>query len=518
MSSTFILTPVPQWLFTDASGNPLINGQMFTYNSVDKSQFKSVFSDIGGTLPYPNPIIFDSGGMAGPFYWEDDVPYFVQVYDQNGNLRFSIDNYTPPTAGGGTNVTNIIDINNLLINGQLFQSQNVSSVTAGTVYRIAPGASQGFPAIAANGSVIQPYISYSANGSGATKSINSINFALGDDTVESSPLAFTRFQCTGSGTGENFSDFVFPITPGAKSLEGMQLYFSFTGRSSSSSTVSAFFVQSGGFGTNNPATVSTLIDSYVLSANFNKFSSNFAVPSAVGITFGNCGADSVYLVLRMPLNQTSVVDFVNMMLMPTITPLASVIYPYQTADEVGARIFSEQTGDLKFCFYGLSDAITARPGWLPLNDSTIGSVSSGATFSNINTFPLYNLIWNSISNTYAPVSTGRGSSSISDFANNKTLTLMQSISSVMGCANPANVIFPIHALGELSGSDTVTLVKDNIPELSVLTSNGGGGTLQSLLLTDHAVVNNTILVNLQTTNVPVSILQPTTYTNWYIKL
>lgn len=67
---------------------------------------------------------------------------------------------------------------------------------------------------------------------------------------------------------------------------------------------------------------------------------------------------------------------------------------------------------------------TAPTGWLLLSGSTIGSATSGASGrANADTETLYTLLWNSMSNTEAPVSTGRGASAAADFAANKTLTL-----------------------------------------------------------------------------------------------
>jgi microcystin-dependent protein len=67
---------------------------------------------------------------------------------------------------------------------------------------------------------------------------------------------------------------------------------------------------------------------------------------------------------------------------------------------------------------------TAPTGWVLLDGRTIGSASSGATNrANADTSDLYTLLWNSMADTEAQVSTGRGASAAADFAANKTLTL-----------------------------------------------------------------------------------------------
>jgi len=67
---------------------------------------------------------------------------------------------------------------------------------------------------------------------------------------------------------------------------------------------------------------------------------------------------------------------------------------------------------------------TAPSGWLFLDGRTIGSASSGATNrANADTQALYELLWNSMANAEAPVSSGRGASAAADFAANKTITI-----------------------------------------------------------------------------------------------
>jgi microcystin-dependent protein len=63
------------------------------------------------------------------------------------------------------------------------------------------------------------------------------------------------------------------------------------------------------------------------------------------------------------------------------------------------------------------------PGWRLLNGSTIGSASSGATYANAAAKNLFTFLWTNLSNTVAPVSSGRGASAAADWTANKTLTL-----------------------------------------------------------------------------------------------
>jgi hypothetical protein len=70
---------------------------------------------------------------------------------------------------------------------------------------------------------------------------------------------------------------------------------------------------------------------------------------------------------------------------------------------------------------------TAPTGWILLTGAsairTIGDASSGASRANADTEALFALLWDSMTNTEAPVSTGRGASAAADFAAHKTITI-----------------------------------------------------------------------------------------------
>ena len=78
------------------------------------------------------------------------------------------------------------------------------------------------------------------------------------------------------------------------------------------------------------------------------------------------------------------------------------------------------TGDIKFTLKS-----TADDGWvLNHDDFSIGSAASGAAArANADTEDLFLLIWNSISDTYAPVGGGRGASAQADFDADKVISL-----------------------------------------------------------------------------------------------
>lgn len=77
------------------------------------------------------------------------------------------------------------------------------------------------------------------------------------------------------------------------------------------------------------------------------------------------------------------------------------------------------TGDI---FFSLIN--TTRTGCVRLNGRTIGSATSGATErAHADTEDLYGFLWSNLSDSFAPVSGGRGGSAAADFAANKAMQL-----------------------------------------------------------------------------------------------
>lgn len=67
---------------------------------------------------------------------------------------------------------------------------------------------------------------------------------------------------------------------------------------------------------------------------------------------------------------------------------------------------------------------TAPTGYVLLSGRTIGNAASGATErANADTSALFTLLWNSMADTEAAVSSGRGANAAADYAANKTITL-----------------------------------------------------------------------------------------------
>jgi len=141
-----------------------------------------------------------------------------------------------------------------------------------------------------------------------------------------------------------------------------------------------------------------------------------------------------------------------------------------------------RTGDVQ-----ISLRNDALPGWVPMNDGTIGSASSGATTrANADCQPLYTWIWENIDNAYAPVTGGKGVSAAADWAANKPLKLLKTLGHVLGFAG-AGAGLTSRALGQTAGAEKQNLTEAQLPQL----------TLTGVQTKDSVVKTATISLNQQ---------------------
>lgn len=105
----------------------------------------------------------------------------------------------------------------------------------------------------------------------------------------------------------------------------------------------------------------------------------------------------------------------------------------------------------------------APSGWIFLNGSTIGSEFSGADRANSDTVDLYSLLWNSLTNDYAPVSGGRGSSAGADFSANKPITIPDARGRVIVGKQDSGTFTD---LGMPIGSESHSLTESELPVIT----------------------------------------------------
>jgi hypothetical protein len=147
---------------------------------------------------------------------------------------------------------------------------------------------------------------------------------------------------------------------------------------------------------------------------------------------------------------------------------AAVLAVLQSADNAAILtalgVTPDVTGDARYTMR------TAAPtGWILMTaDGTIGSATSGASIrANADCADLFALIWDGVSNTYAPIydSAGnvssRGGSAASDFAANKRLLIPLMVGRALAGAGQGSSLTN-RPLGMWDGAETVALTEANL--------------------------------------------------------
>lgn len=181
----------------------------------------------------------------------------------------------------------------------------------------------------------------------------------------------------------------------------------------------------------------------------------------------------------------------------------------------------------------------ADPGWIMANDGTIGNVASGATFASLAALTLYTLIWNNISDTWAPVTGGRGGSAALDWAALKPIALTKMLGralAISGAGSGLTVRVPGQNLGEESHLLTVGEMPshnhggatgNHVHGLSTILTSGtfqnanitGGATGIAIAVSNgNGTDGATASISAQGGGGVHNIMQPTSFLNAQIKL
>lgn len=528
MTISYVQAFPPLWYIVGLDGLAAGGAQMFTYDSITR-QPKAVFQDPGGTLAWPNPVLFDLNGTKGPFYWQLDSSsptdlYYVEVYDKQGNLLWQANDFPSSGSGGGSNVTTYISLTNYITNNQFINHIGAQAGPLPTNLVIAPSNHKGFtpaltnPIVGTYG-VLGPDIRFVKNNTNAVDSLSFPTFALSSAplTGDVTPVEYVRYQCTNTPTGETYKSFQFPITQKVKNLSNQSVTFGFWAAvTATPATVNIYCRQYYGSGTGataESASTRTLIASASLTSTWTWFPTTFTVPSVAGNSLGTPGMqtddDALYIQIDMPLDSPCDILFTKPALfLGTVDPDVE----FQSYDMIDSIDQTPRTGDIRVSYWS-----SAPLGWLPMNDGTIGNTGSGGTLAaGAFTFQLYKTLWDAVSDTYAPVTGGRGATAQADFIANKAIQLPLSLGRALAAAgNGAGL--SSRALGQNAGTETITLAGTNLPFGTPFNATGsgtqtvqGGSTLN--------VPGSNLNGYTQGSSTPFSIVQPTSFMNVFIKL
>lgn len=465
MTISYSLRPNPFWYIADLVGRPLGAGKMYTKSNLNKTVDKPVFTDPAGAFPWTNPILFNENGQQGPFYFEFDSDnpdelYYLEVYDENDALVWTIDNFSGADGSGGGNITTTIDTTNYLVNGQFWRNIEDSGTPLAQDLILAPGAHAGF-------SLNQTDIRFHKNNTSATDRIRFTKFFPGDTnalTGDVTPEYYLDYECTGAGVGETFKYVEIPLVSQVQNLQNQDISIvvwakSFVGTPNLTVKLRTFYGDGAGASVQDLVTVTTLTLGTV---NWVKHVIQTTTTAIAGKSFGACGNTGLFLQFEYPLDAILRIGFTKPALyLGHISPDEA----FDTYDQTDGIINAPRTGDVR-----ISLTTQNNLGWLALNDGTIGNAASAATSrANIDTFPLYALLYANVSDTYAPVSGGRTGDVIADFGANKTIALTKTLGRVLaGLGIPSSGGSGTNwQLGQTFGEENHTLDITEIPSAIV---------------------------------------------------
>ena len=392
MAITYSLTPIPIWVLMDLNGTVAGGGYIKTFSSLDKVSPKTVYMDAGingNPEAWRNPIIFDLDGTQGPFYWAFDTSnpsdlYYLEAFNAQGNLLWTIDNYNPSTGsgGGGSIITNYIQTSNYIANNTFIDHVAATANPVGsTSLVIAPSNHKGFTPYLVNPvspiggfGVLGPDIMFNKNTLGnptiAQDQITFPKFTLGTPSLNGSitPVDYIRYQCNNAPDGETYKNFQFPICQNVNNLSSQQMSFLlWAAVTATPVTLKIYIRQYYGSGTGSTGDTRTLIGTCVLSTTWSPFNIPFTVPNVSGNSIGNVNAqtndDAIYIQIEMPLGSACDVLFTKPALyLGQVNP----VLQFEDYDQINTINLTPRTGDIR-----VSLQSSAPLGWLPMNDSTI---------------------------------------------------------------------------------------------------------------------------------------------------
>lgn len=455
-----VAAPMLQDYFVDKdTGKPLANGLVSLYRDTARSFYKNWYYQTGTPGAYTwvaldNPMNLSSVGTIQDPNGNDVIPffypyeennenqkdaYYITVYsvDENGDaavLQFTRENFPflpsniNPTASNPT-------WRNYILNNVYWR--NIGSLDAMTVLDqiIAPSQHDGYT----NGDI--RFIKNVAGGN------DDLIFAPMTTTLDNdiTPETMLSFACTGVQVGETVKCIQYPISMHVKTLNSVSGTIIFHGQNVAGNTnnyVDLYFYQFLGTGAlSQPDPI--LIQRVILNNEFGRTLVPFITPSTDGLVLGNGGDDALFLRVQYPLSALFSINHTKPQLY-----LSSDVpdNDFDTYDQIEAIINSPRTGD-----YRTSINSFAPYGWVACNNGSIGSATSGATNrANIDTWPLYNLLWTSVNNAFCPVSGGRGVSAYADFSANKPMILTQVAGYVMVGIPPSTTFTYDHTTGNLT--------------------------------------------------------------------
>lgn len=535
INKDLLIAPVSfQEFLIDNDGTPMSNGTITCYRDSARTVLKNWYYQTGtpGAYNYvalPNPLTLSASGTVCdangvdtlPFFYPYDEsneslsqPYYIVIKNESESYQITRANFpffNVNSGGGGTSVNSS---ENYLINNVFWRNIGFQNLQSQTQITVCPSQHDGFR---------YPDIQFMKNNTNGIDSVSFPAFASSLDPILSgdpTPEFYLRHQCSNTPSGESYKFYQFPVSYHIKTLSSIEFTFTIQAIANSGSGDSAkiFIYLYQDLGSGVSAAAPLLVKEFSLSNSWQKYDFQSIFQSDYDVTTSPAGDDAFYVQIGLPLNVPCDISFTK----PSIyLSNQAPVNNFQTYDQIDSVISSARTGDIRFSLNSFSPM-----GWVAANDGTIGSSSSGATTrANIDTWPLYNLIWNSVSDTYAPVTGSRGASSYADFTANKPMALTKMLSRVLGSTGQGSGLSN-RALGETVGAESFVMAANQMPNhthdvsIPYVNFNEGVSTQNTHLVptAGSGIPRQTFTSTAAGGTDSISLMQPTVFYNAFFKL
>lgn len=530
LNTNYMISPNLQEYFVDkTTGAPLAAGNVFYYSDTERSTLKNVYTLVAGLdpgtyvyTPLPNPVPLSGVGTTTDGF-SNDVRVYYYPYDANGQVENyyivvkDADGLTQFTRQSWPNLeTNPPEENNYTYNfvrnwtfyswsfGTTFTDVKVGSLTAYDFF-------------------IDDWL-YQQSDSSQSINISRVTFEAGADPTGINVPYYVDYQCTSIGSGLAVFNRFEQLFQSVQTLNGNDVVASIWLKKVGVGTtpVSISLIQYFGTGGTPHANVeTTILDIPDLTTEWKQYTGTNLLPSISGMQIGTGGDDCLELCINMPLNQTARVNIGPVRLEEGIEIAGSQQISNDTIKQETNTFGlypSFTTGDIKLTLKNTSD-----PGWLLMDNTSIGKPGSGAAHIGWVYKALFSLIWTNVhNNTYAPISGGVfGASAEADWDAGKTIGMTTALGRALAVAG-SGAGLTARALGQNNvGEETHTLTA---PELAVHQHAAPGGA--NFAITGGASLNISGALAGTTSNatgdggggLPHNNMQPSIFYNVMIKI
>jgi len=331
-----INTPLNNYFFYKIGpkiGQPLVGGTVEFFDNFAQEERLDTYSDVSNPaapVVNTNPIILGSDGSTAsspypsPVIYLQSASYFIVVKSAEGQVQWTIPNYTGATFGTGGNPSPAGGVLNLLADGQFNWPINFSlpgTTPVGLITNAFTSVSLGC---------------YFLQDTGTKTNVVTFN-NIANQTIEGNPQQEIVLSSTAS-LPETLKDFVW-VYGGVSAFQGENSTFSLQIENKQIGTTPITIILEQNFGGGGSATVFTTLGTFQVTNTRDKFILNFIIPLITGKTVGTGNYAAIHL--RGALGQFSNFGFTNALMQ--IGSIQNPIYVGQSNSDEKAQIVGEIT-------------------------------------------------------------------------------------------------------------------------------------------------------------------------------